>query len=43
MHNKETLPLLLKQLHLPCIYAQWEEVASQAVNRHVNWTTLPPN
>ena len=30
MHNKETLPLLLKQLHLPCMYAHWEEISLQA-------------
>ena len=30
MHNQETLPLLLKQLHLPCMYAQWQEVSLQA-------------
>lgn len=30
MHNKETLPLLLKQLHLPCMYAHWEQISLQA-------------
>ena len=30
MHNHATLPLLLKQLHLPCMHAQWEAMASQA-------------
>ena len=30
MPNHETLPLLLKQLNLPCMHAQWEEVSLQA-------------
>ena len=30
MHNQASLPLLLKQLHLPCMYHQWEEVSLQA-------------
>ncbi len=30
MHNQETLPLLLKQLHLSSMYAQWEELSLQA-------------
>jgi DNA replication protein DnaC len=30
MHNYATLPLLLKQLNLPCIYAAWQEVAAEA-------------
>ena len=30
MHNQATLPLLLKQLHLSSMYAQWEEVSLQA-------------
>ncbi len=30
MHNQATLPLLLKQLNLSCMYQQWEEVSLQA-------------
>ena len=30
MHNQASLPLLLRQLHLPCMYSQWEEVSLQA-------------
>ena len=36
MPNHETLPLLLKQLGLPCMYAQWEEVSGQAEKE--GWT-----
>lgn len=30
MHNYATLPLLLKQLNLPCMYAAWQDVAVEA-------------
>ncbi|MEI8295943.1 MAG: IS21-like element helper ATPase IstB [Alphaproteobacteria bacterium] len=30
MYNQASLPLLLKQLHLPCMYNQWEEISLQA-------------
>lgn len=34
MHKHATLPLLLKQLNLPCMYSHWEEVALEAEQAH---------
>lgn len=34
MHKQATLPLLLKQLNLPCMQSQWEEVAVEAEKSH---------
>jgi len=34
MHKHATLPLLLKQLNLPCMYSHWEEIALEAEQSH---------
>jgi DNA replication protein DnaC len=34
MHNAATLPLLLKQLHLPSMYDHWEDLSQQAQKSH---------
>ena len=34
MHNHATLPLVLKQLNLPCMRSHWEEVALEAEQSH---------
>lgn len=34
MHKHATLPLLLKQLSLPCMHAHWEEMALKAEQAH---------
>jgi len=34
MHKHATLPLLLKQLNLPCMYSHWEEVSLEAEQAH---------
>lgn len=34
MHKQATLPLLLKQLNLPCMHAHWEELAAEAEQAH---------
>jgi DNA replication protein DnaC len=39
MHNHETLPLLLKQLQLPCMYANWKEVSLQAEDKKWEYPT----
>lgn len=38
MASTATLPLLLKQLGLPCMLAHYEEQASQAENKHWHYT-----
>ena len=34
MHNHATLPLVLKQLNLPCMHSHWKEVALEAEQAH---------
>lgn len=43
MHKTTTLPLLLKQLKLPCMHEHWEEVAAEAEQGHWSYSDYLAN